>query len=145
MVRSGRSKSSLFLIEQLIVIAVFAVCAAVCVFIMTASYQMSANAVDTRYALLMAENTAEGHKAFGGDLDAVAALLGGRVMPGGNFVMYFNKEWAVVPAADSVFSLQMVQTAGANGVLLADIQVTRLRDDNVLIQLQTAVRGGAVG
>jgi len=72
-----RSKSTLFLIEQLIVVAVFAICAVACVSIMVSAYL---NANDTRSisnALLRAESAAEVFKATGGDVDAIADILGG--------------------------------------------------------------------
>jgi len=42
-----RSRSTLFLMEQLIVIAVFAICAAACVKILTTSYFMAKQTRDT--------------------------------------------------------------------------------------------------
>ena len=58
-----RSRSTLFLMEQLIAIAVFAICAAVCVKILFVAHQKTVDAVDTRYALIIAENAAEIFKA----------------------------------------------------------------------------------
>ncbi|MDR0273537.1 MAG: hypothetical protein LBI27_09500 [Clostridiales bacterium] len=66
-----KSKSSLFLMEQIVVITVFAICAAVCVKILSLSFIMTDDAVVTRNALLAAENAAESFKAFSGDLERV--------------------------------------------------------------------------
>lgn len=150
-----RSRASLFLMEQIIVIAVFALCAAVCVYIIAASHTMSVNAVDTRYALLMAENTAEAHKAFGGDVNEVAALLGGTAL-GNRVFVWFCEDWTPVEQANAAFVLAMTQHTveedlsqavinGNSAVLFnriyrADIAVRRLRDDNVLVSFSTAAR-----
>ncbi len=59
----NRSKTTIFLIEQLIAVAVFAACAAVCVSIFAESYKTSSAAKDLNHALIVAKNGAERHKA----------------------------------------------------------------------------------
>jgi Tfp pilus assembly protein PilE len=60
-----RSKAGLFLIELLIVLTVFAVCAAVCVRIFTEAHLTAAHSRDTVSALNIARNAAEQFKAQG--------------------------------------------------------------------------------
>ena len=137
----GRGKSSLFLMEQLVVIGVFALCAAVCVKIITLSFIMTADAVDTRYALLAAENAAEGHKALPGNAEALAALLGGHVQPDMyGVIVYFCEAWQPANSASAAFVLRAEKTRGQM-LIASDITVTRLRDENVLVQLHAAARG----
>jgi hypothetical protein len=136
-----RSRASLFLMEQIIVIAVFALCAAVCVKIIVVSYSMSADAVDTRRALLMAENTAEVHRATGGNSALVAEFMSGTVNAQG-MAAYFCSDWIPTERAYAAFVLDMQQREGAWGATRAEIAVRRLRDDKMLVQLSTAVRGG---
>jgi len=71
------SRSTLFLIEQLIAIVVFALCAAACITILAAAYFSAEETRNTKNALLVAENAAEAFKATGGDLEEVASILGG--------------------------------------------------------------------
>jgi len=121
----NRSKSTLQLIEQIIVIAVFAVCAAVCVNIIATSYLMTARAVDTRNALSVAETAAEGFKAVGGNMDDVR--------------LFFDEDWLPAEADEAAFVLELTRTQGEL-VIFADIRVTRA-DGEYLLSLQTAARG----
>ena len=73
---TGRSRASLLLIEKLIVIAVFALCAAACASIFVESYITSNEAKDLNYALIAAKNGAERFKAYE-DPQEVAKSLGG--------------------------------------------------------------------
>jgi len=66
-----RSKSTLFLIEQLIVVAVFAICAAACTTIFVTSYFYMNDSKAISQALVRAESAAEIFKATRGDLSAV--------------------------------------------------------------------------
>ena len=94
-----RSKSTLFLMEQLIVIAVFAICAAACVWILTVSYFTARETRDMRYALIAAQSAAETYKATGGDIGAAAWVLGGSAegADGAEQVLsvYYDASWRV--------------------------------------------------
>jgi len=155
MKQGGRSRSSLFLMEQIVVIAVFAFCAAVTVYIMAAAHQMSADAVDTRYALLMAENAAEVHKASAGSVSLVSGFLGGTLRtevihePGSiplywNYALtiYFDAQWLPTSHDEAAFILELEQTESDDWLMFADISVRRVRDDEVLVQFTTAARHG---
>jgi type II secretory pathway pseudopilin PulG len=111
----GRSRSTLFLMEQLVVIAVFAICAAVCVRLLFAAYQINVDAVDTRHALILAENVAESFKAFNGDIDNI-----------------FETVWGEPVGSGVAFHLSL-ERRGVNGadlddspVIFADIYVARV-------------------
>ena len=105
-----RSKSTLFLMEQLVVIVVFAVCAAACVKILTHSYLVSKEAKDLSNALLAAENGAECYKASGGDISLTAYLLGGTeadIDGKSTALVYYNSANRVCAQADSVYVLRI--------------------------------------
>ena len=113
-----RSKSSLFLMEQIIVIAVFSVCAAACVKILTASYYTAKDTRDMGNAILAAENAAECYKARQGDFGKVAAILGGSVENSGSsasVVVYFNKEWRVCEQKDAAYVMRIIENLPARG------------------------------
>jgi hypothetical protein len=105
---TNRSKSTLFLIEQLIVIAVFAMCAVACISILTAAYF---NANDTRsvsHAVLKAQSGAEVFKATGGDFEAMADILGGFVPAAGDghaFIIYYDDTWSVCGSDNATYML----------------------------------------
>ena len=64
------AKTAIFLIELLIVIAVFSVCAAVCAFIFTEAFITANDASDLNNAVLIARNAAEVFKTSGEEITA---------------------------------------------------------------------------
>jgi hypothetical protein len=94
--------------EQLIVIAVFAICAAACVKILTTSYFMAKQTRDTGNALLAAENGAECFKAFSGDVGKTAAMLGGtrgEVNGFDSVIVYYDEEWDVCGEGGAMYRM----------------------------------------
>ena len=69
-----RSKSPLALMEQVIMVLVFALAAALCLQVFVLSDQMSEKNRDTDRAVLLAQNTAEMIKACGGVEEAAEAV-----------------------------------------------------------------------
>lgn len=108
---SKRSRSTLFLIEQLIVIAIFAICAAACVSILTVSFISARNSSNLSEAILSAENAAESFKAVSGDIDRAASILGGARVSGSTdkLIVYYNERWQVACESDARFVLRMVR------------------------------------
>ena len=108
-----RSRSSLFLMEQLIVITVFAVCAAACVKILTSSYFMAHDTRDIGNAILVSESAAECFKAVLGDYAKTAETLGGSL---GNVdgkaavIVYYNSKWLVCGKDDAAYVLNIVSS-----------------------------------
>ena len=90
----GRSRASLFLIEKLIVITVFAICAAACASIFAESYIMSSDTKDLTNALIAAKNGAERFKAYG-DLKEVDKpfSLGHEIASDGTITVYYDEQW----------------------------------------------------
>ena len=84
--------------EQLIVIAVFAICASACVWILTVSFFTARDTRDMRYALISAQSAAETYKAAAGDIDMAAGILGGMAEDGGEteiLSVYYDASWHV--------------------------------------------------
>jgi len=107
---SPRSKSTLFLIEQLIVVAVFAICAAACVRIFTAAYFTASESRDINNAIHIAESGAESFKATGGDIGKVADILGGTAHGEGDAavaVVYYDSSWQVAAYAGAQYCLTL--------------------------------------
>ena len=108
---NNRSRSTLFLIEQLIVIAVFALCSAACVRILVDSYFTAINSRDLSNALLAAESGAESFKATGGNVGLVAELMGGvSGSVGGSdaAVVYYDDHWNVCGESGASYKLSLV-------------------------------------
>ena len=105
-----RSRSTLFLIEQLIVVAVFAICSAACVRILTSAYTTARDSRDISNAVLIAESAAESYKAFSGDIGKVAEILGGvngKVDSTGAAIVYYDKHWRVCGTDDAFYAFHL--------------------------------------
>jgi len=112
---NNRSRSTLFLIEQLIVIAVFALCAAACARILTAAYFSARDSRDLSNALNAAENGAEAYKATGGDVSKVAEVLGGIIDKTGGAdaaIVYYDSAWTVCGEGSAKYRL-LLKNGGA--------------------------------
>jgi len=145
---NNRSRSTLFLIEQLIVIAVFAICAAACTRILAAAYFTASDSRDTSRAILAAENGAETFKATGGDARLIAQILGGvsdRIDGSAAAIVYFDKDWHISDFENAFYRLIMVCGEPADEapfLLTGDLSVEKLTGE-VIIAFPVAVRGDA--
>ena len=129
-----RSKSTLFLIEQLIVTAVFAICAAACISILTAAYFYATDSQSAGNAILKAESAAEVFKATGGDIFITADILGGVAQAGGvghsgavYATVYYDHSWQLSNESGASYVLR-ISSAGTSypslGLILASGGVT---------------------
>jgi len=143
---NSRSKSTLFLIEQLIVVAVFAICAMACVRILTTAYFYARDSRDISHALIVAENVAESFKAVSGDLDMTASLVDGVVTGhAGNFlhvVVNFDQDWNVAGDEDAYYVLRLSDFRNSPNPRLAlgYVLVTRNQDDTALVEFEVVAR-----
>ena len=144
---SGRSRSTLFLIEQLIVITIFAVCAAICVKIFISSFLTANETRDMNHALIIARNAAECYKVYG-DPGKTAAVLSGREHALGvpYAAVFYDAGWRVSEAAEAAYVLRltcrggnlppvignMPPAAGAAGLLLCEISVEKITGEKLI-------------
>ena len=138
------SRSTLFLMEQLIVTAVFAICAAACVRILVASYFMATETRDMSNAITAAETGAECFKAVSGDIGKVAQIFGGNpISADGSVVVYYDKEWLECSEEHAAYRLRLVREDPAVGsamLISGEITVERL-DGEVILIIPVAARG----
>lgn len=89
-----RNRASLVLIEQMILLLVFALAAVLCLRIfLRADLSSDAGAAKDK-ALVQAQSAAEVLKACGGDFEAAAEILGGD-WDGAVWVVFFDGRWTV--------------------------------------------------
>ena len=140
---STRNKSTLFLIEQLIVVAVFAICAVACISILTSSYFFAYDSAGTSRALIEAQNAAEIFKATGGDFQTVADLMGGVVhndSSSGHVLLsvFYDRNWQVVSyehARGFVLHIEEVLTladTASSSLALGELSVLRVSGDSLI-------------
>jgi len=140
-----RSRSTLFLIEQLIVVAVFAICSAACARILTSAYFTAKESKDLSNAVLVAENAAESYKAVAGDIGKVVELLGGISTTAGDSataVIYYDKHWQVCAIEEADYSLSVISEEPgprSPGLLSGEIRVEKLTGQE-LAALKVAAR-----
>ena len=135
---SSRSRSTLFLMEQLIVVATFAVCAAACIKILTASYFMATETRDTSNAIRAAESSAECYKAVSGDIEMTARIMGGvavNIDGSAAAVIYFDKDWRVSGEQDAAYLLRITDdgpAAGPAALSSGSLSVEKLNGGEIL-------------
>ena len=90
------TRSGLFMIELLIAVGVFTLCAAVCVGLFVRSEVMSRESADLTRMTTAARNIVECWKAAGGDFEKAAELCGGGGGTSAVTVLY-DEDWHVLP------------------------------------------------
>ena len=95
-----RRKAPLVLMEQLVMILVFALAAALCLQTFALSNRISQVNEVREHAVLEAQNTAEVLKSCGGDCERAAAALGGQ-WNGSQWVRLFDESWQSVPSGET--------------------------------------------
>lgn len=133
-----RSKSPLALMEQVVMVLVFALAAALCLQVFVFSDQSSHRHNDMDHAVLLAQNTAETLKACGG-LEHAAGTLGGEIVQM-NWHSYYNKDLS--PALDRENAYYCVDTlpenSGIQGLGQATVSVFKSSENEPLFSLTVA-------
>ena len=155
-----RSKSTLFLIEQLIVIAVFAICAAACISILAAAYFTAEETRDMGNALIVAESVAESFKAVNGDLRIVTRIVGGTAIYnhsvlGDYLIIYYDENWKISDETNHLYILTVFinENQSISSLLEGTLTVYKVQPDTglpnsnsvdaeVILEFSVAARGG---
>ena len=133
--------------EQLIVIAVFAVCAAACVKILADSYFTAIYTRDTSNAIHAAESGAESYKAVSGDIGKMAEIMGGEVVSIGgeaSAIVYYDNDWLLCGEENAVYRLLMVNVKpedGTSALSIGELSVEKLTGE-VIMSLTVSARRG---
>ena len=142
----NRSKSTLFLMEQLIAILIFALCGATCVKTFVTSYMMAVESKDRSNALIAAEGYAEGYKAVQGNLEEVSAVLGGTVSSDDNtLVVHYDEKWKICDEKDAAYTLKLASgkpNENEKTLVLGDITVAKSSGGEIISFTTTARRKG---
>jgi type II secretory pathway pseudopilin PulG len=140
---NGHSRSTLFLIEQLVVILIFAICSAVCISIFVESYMMGHRTLEVNNAIRAAGNGAESYKASGGDAQETARVLGGinnQADYDEDLLIYYNDQWNPCEKEQALYVLRIIRLNNpAPSLVLAEVTVSRM-DGEELFNLRVATR-----
>ena len=133
-----RSKAPLALMEQVVMVLVFALAAAVCLRVFALSNQMSERNKEIDHAVLLAQNTAEAIKAYGG-VEEAADATGGEIRQT-LWSSYYDAELNPVP--DREHAYYEVNTlpvnSGVEGLGQAGIDVLRWDGNEPLFSITVA-------
>lgn len=122
-----KSRASLVLMEQLVMILVFALTAAICLRVFVRADQVSRETGLQDQAVIAAQDGAEALKACRGDLTAAADLLGG-VTAGDTLTVHYSQ-----------IRLEITLTPGQTpGLGLAEVRAIGTETGNTLFSLTVA-------
>lgn len=130
---SQKSKSPLALMEQAVMILVFAVAATLCVQAFVKADTLSKGLYDRDRAVNVSQTVAESVKAKHGDLQAVADMYLGKA-GNGELLLYYNETWENESEA-AAYELRLVCGESDGYVTSAEIQVTKAKDGELLFSL----------
>lgn len=133
-----RSKAPLALMEQMIMVLVFALAAALCLRAFAAADALSREKEARDRAITEGQSMAEIYKSAAGDAPLAAARYGGRAGTEG-WVCLFDGAWALTgDPGEAVYRLEVVPQAGEPGLGTAQVSGTRVKDGLSLFSFPVA-------
>lgn len=131
-----KNKALLALVEQLIMILIFALSSALCLQAFFTAKQVSMENVNRDYAVLQAQNAAELLKYYRGNLHLASEHMGGNAEDS-CWNIYFDKNWT---ETDQEISYSMIATLHDQPYdFLGEATISVYNNDNQLLyQLSTA-------
>ena len=118
-----RSRTPLMLMEQLVMVLVFALAAALCLQAFSLSDRLSRGSADRDRAVVQAENAAEAMKHCQGDGAAAAQLTGG-VWSGGVLTVGYNGDWEKTKGRPDFTLTVTPEESGQEKLGEAEVRVT---------------------
>lgn len=109
--------------EQICMIAVFAVAAAICLRGFALAHEISEGRSDLDAAVLLAQDTCEILKYTEGDVDKAAEFLGGRVTDDG-LIAYYDGNKMKTSRKKAVYVVKVSPSSSEDGVGAAEVEVS---------------------
>ncbi len=134
----SRSKSSLFLMELIIVLMFFSLCAATCMQIFANAKVKTDYSRDLTNASFAAESVAEVYKACGGDLEATAKKCGDADVNGSEMHVYYDKDWKTTAEDGASFVMTITETE-ADDIEKAFIEIDYAGGENIFDIVATVI------
>lgn len=120
------SKSNLFLVELMVSVLFFALCAGVCLSMFAAAHQMSVNSSDLTNALNAAGQGAECVKE---DKELIIDILQGTRIEENIYVVYYDSNWETVQDKSLMIYEMTIEVLKDRAMLTALIQVSKLGEN----------------
>lgn len=128
-----RSGSGLFLMEMIVVVFFFILCASTCILVFVRSNNLSSLAKDTNQSVIVAESIAEFFKV--GNLEQCKEVMQAEEKEDGSYTVMLNREWDYISDGNDCAYRADVFIGKDDGMENAKIQVTRISDSKVLYEL----------
>ena len=129
-----KSKSHLALMEQAIMILVFAFAAAICVQAFQKADATSKELAARDRAVNYGQTVAETVKSVHGDLESAAGILGG-IAEEDKLLFWYDNEWNRVSKEDAAYELCLMVTETSAYLDKSQLIVTELKKSKVLFAL----------
>lgn len=136
-----KGKGSLALMEQIVMLLVFALAAALCLQAFVKSDQLSRRSEAADHAAVLCQSVAETVKNKSGDLAAAAQTLeipyGGYAGEGMDFEQHYNEDWTVSHTREYAYCLRAeVLDSGVSGLGKARVWVETDPATDALFELE---------
>lgn len=139
--RKSESKAPLALMEQVIMVLVFALAAALCIQAFVHARNISLHMTERDHAVNIGQTLAETVKAYGGNLEEVCKELGGSV-EGKKLVLYYDSEWNTVESSeDAEFRALFQPEDNDNFCQYGRVSVSETDGDREILSLKVAWQG----
>ncbi len=117
-------KSSLFLLELIIVLLFFSFCTAVCINLFVKAKIASTQSYDLNNSVLAAQNAVECFKATDADAKEIASLLGG-TQNNNTVSITYDKNWNVTKKSDYIYKLTFTINPVQENIISADLTIVK--------------------
>jgi hypothetical protein len=137
------------LLEPIIAIFIFAICAAVCASILADSHILASDTRDTKNALIRVQSGADCFKAAAGNAQIIAGDLGGISLSGADnsersgaktVVVYYDEKWDAGEKDEAAYIMNIViNPISGTALLQGEISIESVSGEEI-ISLIVAVR-----
>ena len=134
------SKAPLVLMEQVIMVLVFALVAALCIQAFVLSRTLSVQMTERDHAMNVSQTLAETVKAYGGDLKAVSEKLHGE-SDGMQVQFFYDDDWNIAQKADASFQVVFEQESGEGFCKNGRIMVLDASGEHEISSMKIAWQG----
>lgn len=132
-----RSRSGLLVIELIIAVGVFSLCAAICVGLFVQADTISRESAALGQAVSLSQNTAERYKTVGGDLEQLAHMLNTSCGTDGTLEIAFDQDWQPTQEQTACYRLTIIPQS-AEGLHKAELCVQDTQTGQTLLALPLA-------
>lgn len=132
-----KNKAPLSLIEQLIMILVFALTAAFCLQGFTLANRISRHQEAQAKAVVITQNAAELLKYTSGNFSQSASILGGSVN-GDVWIVPYDASWQLISSSPEAVYLLKVTCLNTDDPFLGTAQIQVLCEEEVIFEITTA-------